>query len=107
MNRKKKPKADISRKLLIERLQPEEALRVLQRLLAAHPELEMEAEGIAKSLLRDADFEVIADDICDAIQTLGYEQLQGARDARRGATSNRTRLPPIFWARRSRRFSTI
>src|SRR5437867_10875855 len=77
MNRKKKPKADTSRKLLIERMQPEEATRVLQRLLAAHPELEMEAEGVAKSLLRAADFEVIADDICDAIQSLGYEQLQG------------------------------
>src|SRR6266581_4829403 len=55
MTIKKKPKEDTSRKLLIERLEPEEALRVLQRLLAAHPELAMEAEGIAKALLRAAD----------------------------------------------------
>jgi hypothetical protein len=45
--------------------------------MAAHPELETEAEEIAKALLRDADFEVIADDICDAVQSLGHEQLRG------------------------------
>ncbi|MCP5111673.1 MAG: hypothetical protein GY953_12640 [bacterium] len=60
---------------LIDRLKDSEAAVVLQRLRAAHPELEPEAEAIAAEVLAEVDFHAIADDIESAILDLGYDTL--------------------------------
>src|SRR5439155_11842638 len=56
-------------------LQPDEAAAVLRRLLAAHPDLETEAESIARSLLQEVDLNSIADEVEDAVRSLDYEEL--------------------------------
>jgi hypothetical protein len=53
---------------LLAGLKSEEAALVLRQLLAAHPDLEAEAERIARSLLQGVDFESVADEVEDEIQ---------------------------------------
>lgn len=48
---------------ILRRLTPHEAHAVLTRLLAVHPELVAEAEGIAKALIAKVSFEEVADDV--------------------------------------------
>ena len=48
---------------VLDRLKAEEAHQVLSRLLAAHLDLRAEAEGIARSLLREVNLEAIADGV--------------------------------------------
>jgi len=59
----------------LERLKPEEAAGVLRHLLEVHPELASEAEGMARSLLHQVDYEDIAAEIDDEIRALDYEDL--------------------------------
>src|SRR5438128_4781362 len=77
MGYRKKQKQGAKKKWRLESLNPEEAAIVLRRLLAAHSELETEANVIAKSLLRENSFEKIAEDIYDSIQVLGHDELNG------------------------------
>ena len=60
---------------LLERLKPEEAAMVLGRLLGAHPDLASEAEGMARSLLHQVDYEEVAAEIEDEIRALDYDVL--------------------------------
>ena len=84
VHRKKRKQSSDNKNFLIDRLQPEEAANVLRGLLAGHPELETEAEDIAKAALRQGGFEVIGDDICDAIQALGFDELNGRAGRHKG-----------------------
>jgi hypothetical protein len=60
---------------MLERLKPGEAAAVLRRLLEAHPNLSTEAEGIARSLLHQVDYQEVAAEIEDEIRALDYEDL--------------------------------
>jgi len=79
MTSKGKPKGQAARKdtgrRTLERLKPEEAAGVLRHLLEVHPELASEAEGMARSLLHQVDYEDIAAEIEDEIRALDYEVL--------------------------------
>ena len=66
---------------VLDRLQPEEAHSVLERLLAAHPELRSEAQQIAKSVLSEVEFECVADDVADALLYLGLDELESRAGA--------------------------
>ena len=55
----------------LERLEPGEAQAVLARLLAAHPDLQAEAEQTARSLLGEVTFENVADDVEQGLRSLG------------------------------------
>jgi hypothetical protein len=59
----------------LEHLKPEEAAAVLRRLLEMHPDLSSEAEEMARSLLRQVDYQEIAAEIEDEIRALDYEDL--------------------------------
>ena len=59
------------------RLNEVEAVIVLRRLLIAHPELDLEADEIAQAMLRDDNFEDIAEDVYDSIHVLGIDKLNG------------------------------
>jgi hypothetical protein len=60
---------------ILERLKPEEAAAVLRRLLEIHPDLSSEAEEMARSLLRQVEYEEIAAEIEDEIRALDYDAL--------------------------------
>ncbi len=60
---------------LLERLEPSEAAATLRRLLEAHPDLASEAEGIARSLLHQVEYQEVATEVEDAIRALDYENL--------------------------------
>lgn len=62
---------------MLEELQPIEAAAVLRQLIAAHPELASEAEGIARSALGSISFEDIASDVAGAIRLLDIDDLNG------------------------------
>ncbi|MGD0008819.1 MAG: hypothetical protein ABSE93_09775 [Terriglobia bacterium] len=74
-----KPKGQAARegagRRTLERLKPEEAAGVLQRLLQVHPDLASEAEEMARSLLQQVDYEDVAAEIEDEIRALDYEVL--------------------------------
>ncbi len=54
-------------KSMLDSLKAEEALDVLHRLVAAHPNLKKEAESIARSLLAEVSYEEIADEVQEAV----------------------------------------
>ena len=60
---------------LLDRLKPGEAATVFRRLLKAHPDLSSEADEIARSLLRQLEYEDVAAEIEDEIRALDYEDL--------------------------------
>ena|SRR2546423_8738072 len=60
---------------LLERLKPGEAATVFRRLLKAHPDLSSEADEIARSLLRQLEYEDVAAEIEDEIRALDYDDL--------------------------------
>ncbi len=60
---------------VLDRLKPEEARDVLQRLLDVHRELRAEAQQIAKSLLGEVSFEWVADEVEQAVRDLGLDDL--------------------------------
>ncbi len=60
---------------LLDRLKSGEAATVLGRLLKEHPDLSIEADGIARSLLHQVDYEDVAAEIEDEIRALDYEDL--------------------------------
>ena len=47
---------------------------MLWQLLANHPELEEDASELALSMLQGASFEAVADDVDDAVRSLGIEE---------------------------------
>jgi hypothetical protein len=61
--------------LLLDRLKSGEAATVLGRLLKEHPDLSIEADGIARSLLHQVEYEDVAAEIEDEIRALDYEDL--------------------------------
>jgi len=52
-----------------------EKARVLEQLLAAHPELVEEAEGLVSALLLSATADATADEVADQLGSLGFEDL--------------------------------
>jgi hypothetical protein len=66
MGRRKEKNRDTKKNSLLESLNEGEAAIVLRRLLVAHPELDTEAEEIAKGLLRYDNFEDIAEDVYES-----------------------------------------
>ena len=60
---------------VLDRLKPEEAQAVLQRLLAAHRELRAEARQIAKSLLSEVAFESVAEEVEETVRDLDIDDL--------------------------------
>lgn len=62
---------------LLDGLKPEESRAILQRLLAAHPDLRAEVERIARSVLGAVSFEDIADAVEDAVRALDLDDLHG------------------------------
>jgi len=60
---------------VLERLKPEEAAAVLRRLLEARPELASEAEEMARSLLRQWQYEDVAVELEDEVRALDYDVL--------------------------------
>lgn len=77
MSRGKEKKRGAKKNSLLESLNEGEAAIVLRRLLVAHPELDPETEEIAKALLRDDNFEDIAEDVYDFVQVLRHDELNG------------------------------
>jgi hypothetical protein len=75
---------------VLERLEAREARTVLQRLLAAHPDLRSEAEQLARSLLRDIKFESVADDVEHALRSLDLDDLGGCAGRHRGGYTSPT-----------------
>jgi hypothetical protein len=59
----------------LERLEPREAHAILQRLLAAHPELRPEAERMARALLAQIDFVSIAAEVEHSLRCLSLDDL--------------------------------
>lgn len=57
-------------------LKPEEAQAVLQRFLAAHPDLCAEAQRIARSLLHEISFGAVADKVEDAVRAVDFPMIQ-------------------------------
>ena len=55
---------------VLEQLEAGEAQAVLQRLLAEHADLRVEAEQIARGLLGEVTFESVADDVEYALRSL-------------------------------------
>jgi hypothetical protein len=64
-------------KKVLDNLKADEALHVLHRLLATHPDLKKEAESIARSLLGEVNFEEIAHEVQEAVSTLDLDDLNG------------------------------
>ena len=62
---------------LLDGLKPEEARAILQRLLAAHPDLRAEAERIARSLLSEMSFASVADKVEMAVRAPRLGALRG------------------------------
>lgn len=58
-------------------LKPEEAQAVLQRFVAAHPDLCAEVQRIARSLLHEISFEAMADKVEDAVRAVDFDDLRG------------------------------
>src|ERR1019366_943589 len=83
-----KPKGQAARKdtgrRTLARLKPEEAAGVLRHLLEVHPELASEAEGMARSLLHQVEYEDIAAEIEDEIRALDYEVLNARAGGHEG-----------------------
>jgi hypothetical protein len=74
---KAKASREVKKPTLLDELQPGEAAVVLRRLLAGHPELLPEAEGISRSALGEVSFESVAGEVEDAIRQLNYDDLNG------------------------------
>jgi len=66
---------------VLDRLDSEQAAGVLRRLLVAHPEIVSETEEISRSLLREAAYAAIADEVEEAVKALDIGDL----NARAGA----------------------
>ena len=67
--------SDKGKRSVLGNLKAEEALDVLHRLLATHPNLKKEAESIARSLLGEVNFEEIADEVQEAVSALDFDDL--------------------------------
>lgn len=73
---------------IVKRLTPREAQAVLAQLLARHPELVGEAEGIARAMMSKVSFEEVADDVEAALRFPGLDELNDrAGPSRWGYTS--------------------
>jgi len=68
---------------VLDRLKPEEAATVLQRLLAAHPALRAEAGQIANALLGEVSFEDVAWEIETAARALDLDALNSRAGSHR------------------------
>jgi hypothetical protein len=90
MARKRAPSA-------LKSLRPDESCAVLDALLKAHPDLVVEAERLAASILDDTTWESVAEDVEYALRSLPLEAL----------SQRPSGLPPQPWLlhprRRSRR----
>ena len=58
-------------------LKADEGLDVLRRLLTSHPDLVVEAENIARSLLGEVSFETVANEVEDAVGGQDLDDLNG------------------------------
>lgn len=59
------------------RLAPDERAAVLEALLGRHPDLRDEAERIAVELLSTSSAEEVAEEVCEALESLGLDALNG------------------------------
>lgn len=81
----RKAKDKRRRSSILERLKPEEGQDVLRRILAVRPNLRAEAEKFARSVLAEATFEGIAEEVEDAVGACDLDDLNSrARPHRRG-----------------------
>ncbi|OGP87286.1 MAG: hypothetical protein A2Y95_06250 [Deltaproteobacteria bacterium RBG_13_65_10] len=62
---------------VLDRLNPDETVEVLRRLLAAHPDLVGEAERTATAVLGAVTFEDVANDVEDAVRAPDLDDLHG------------------------------
>lgn len=74
----------------LERLEADEARAVLDRLLAAHPDLRTEAEQAARSLLSQVSCESVADDVEHALRSLDLDDLGNRAGRHRGGYTSPT-----------------
>jgi hypothetical protein len=79
-----KPGRTAKRRSALERLEPREAHTILQRLLAAHPELRPEAEQMARALLAQIDFESVAAEVERSLRCLSLDDLGERAGRHRG-----------------------
>ncbi len=70
-------RGDKGKRSVLGTLKADEVLGVLQRLLAAHPNLRKEAESIARSLLAQVSCEEIADEVEEAVSGPDLDDLDG------------------------------
>jgi hypothetical protein len=89
------PRADS----VLERLEAHEARAILHRLLAAHPELQAEAEQTARLLLSRVSFESVAEDVEHALRSLDIDDL-GAESGGLAEATRRQQKPPGSRSRR-------
>jgi hypothetical protein len=75
---------------VLERLEADEARGVLDRLLAAHPDLRLEAEQAARSLLSQVSFESVADDVEQTLRSLDLDDLGSRAGRHRGGYTSPT-----------------
>jgi hypothetical protein len=75
---------------VLERLSPNEAQTVLDRLLTTRADLRVEAERIARGLLGEVSFESVADDVEDAICALDLDDLGDRAGRHRGGYTSPT-----------------
>jgi hypothetical protein len=78
---KKKAARSNSSQALLEDLKPEEASEVLRCLLKARADLLNEAEGIAKAVLTQVNFEDIAAAVEDAVTEVDIDDVYARRQA--------------------------
>jgi hypothetical protein len=60
---------------VLDRLQPEEAARVLRSLLEGHPQFVPQAEALARAAVGDVDVEAVADEVEQALPDLDLDDL--------------------------------
>ena len=68
----------------LERWKPDEAARVLRRLLEVHPDLAREAEEMGRALLQQVGYEDVAAEMEEAIRARDYEDLNARAGSHAG-----------------------
>ena len=79
-----RPRRPAKQSSALGRLEPGEALSLLRRLLAAHPDLLPEAEEMARALLGETNFEAIADEVEHGLRALSLHDLGERAGRHRG-----------------------
>jgi hypothetical protein len=84
MKRRSRARRHRATPAVLQRLKPHETAAVLSRLLEARPELASEAEEIARSLLRQSQYEDIATELENEVRALDYDVLNARAGGHEG-----------------------